>query len=78
LLWHRDGGLRGGLLPLFALERGVAQVERGARGERVVGKLLSEAAPRRFLVARPAEPARDRARVVERSGVGGVCSISIL
>src|SRR5207244_3450445 len=65
---RRRLGLRRGVLPVLALERGVRQVERRARRERVVGKLLPETAPRRHLIARPCESARDRARVVEPLG----------
>src|SRR3989449_153304 len=46
---RRRLGLRRGVLPVLALERGVRQVERRARRERVVGKLLPETAPRRHL-----------------------------
>src|SRR5439155_803554 len=56
---RRRLGLRRGVLPVLALECGVRQVERRARRERVVGELLTESAPRRHLIARPAEPARD-------------------
>src|SRR2546430_850640 len=65
---RRGVGLRRRFLPVFALERRVRQVERGACRERVVGKLLPEATPRRLLVARAPEPARERGRVVERLG----------
>src|SRR5206468_2782379 len=65
---RRGVGLRRRFLPVFALERRIRQVERGACRERVVGKLLPEATPRRLLVARAPEPARERGRVVERLG----------
>src|SRR5207245_1178131 len=64
---RRRLGLRRGVLPVLALERGVRQVERRARRERVVGKLLPESAPRRHLVA-PRE-AVQRLRGARRGGV---------
>src|SRR5204862_1529134 len=57
-----------GLLPLLLLEGGVRQIEGGALRERVVGKLLAQAAPRRVLIARAPEPAGDRRRLVQPLG----------
>src|SRR5207302_10912768 len=54
-----------GVLPFLPLEREGGEVERGAPAQRVLGKLLAKAPPRRLLVLRAPEPPGDRRGLVE-------------